>query len=79
MRHNWRADLSDKLTDAFIHYQWNLDHPFPASIKEYENTSQPPWITKYQTDSVFHAKVMGLTAGVMDIVVREIDKAQEGE
>jgi len=67
-----KYELQDRLTDAFIHYQWNLENPFPKSEAYFNdgNISQPPWVTQYQTDRLFHAKVDMLVAGVSDIVFK---------
>ena len=78
-KYRWKDDLSDKLVDGFIHYQWRLDNPFPSPSEMDGNISQPPWITQYQTDSMFHAKVQNLVAGVMGIVIPEVEALMDSD
>jgi len=56
-------DLQDKLTDAFVNYQWRLENPMPPP-----GETQEMRIHKYLCDSMFHAKVDVLVAGVLDMV-----------
>jgi len=58
-------DLQDKLTIAFVNYQWRLDNPMPL-VNENEETR----IAAYMSDPIFHAKVMALTASITDIVMK---------
>jgi hypothetical protein len=55
--------LRDDLTDAFVNYQYRLDHPFPSETETPESRRQ-----KYFNDPVFHCKVDSLVAGVLQIV-----------
>jgi hypothetical protein len=55
--------LSEKLIDAFIVYQHRLDQPMPLPTDTLATMQ-----AKYRTDTLFHARVATLTAGVMHIV-----------
>jgi hypothetical protein len=63
MEHDLRL-LQDKLIDGFIRYQWRLEHPMPTTDETKESIER-----HYLTDSIFHAKVCSLAAGVTGIVV----------
>jgi hypothetical protein len=60
--------LAEKLTDAFVQYQWRLENPMPIPYKTPDEINM-----HYLTDSMFHAKVDSLVAGVLHIV-QEFDK-----
>ena len=62
MEHNLQR-LQEKLIDAFIVYQHHLDQPMPLPTDTRETMQ-----AKYMRDTVFHARVATLTAGVMHIV-----------
>ena len=55
--------LQDKLTEAFINYQWRLENPMPSTDETQDMKKE-----KYFMDAVFNARVNSLTAGVIDIV-----------
>jgi len=66
--------LRDKLTEAFINYQYRLDNPMPLS------TDTPEAINiKFHSDPLFNNKVNRLVAGVISIVsdVENNQKAKE--
>lgn len=56
-------DLQEKLTDAFIQYQYRLDNPMPSPTE-----TKALMIAAYRSDPVFYAKVHQLTASVTYIV-----------
>jgi len=62
-----KTKLHGALTDAFIHYQYNLEKPFDGWTESREKK-----IAHYQTDGIFHAKVDNIAAGVMSIVLENI-------
>ena len=66
--------LDDKLTDAFIKYQYRLDHPMP-NAKETSTVR----VLKYQSDYIFHAKVRGLVSGIMQIIIAHLEEEDERE
>ena len=55
--------LRDELTDAFVGYQYRLEHPFPSTTETTETRRQ-----QYFNDPVFHCKVDSLVSGVLQIV-----------
>ncbi len=55
--------LYDDLIEAFINYQYRLEHPMPNATETEETR-----ILKYRNDPIFHAKVESLAAGVMHII-----------
>ena len=57
--------FAEDLTDMFIAYQWRLDNPMPSP-----RDTKEEMILKYQTDSLFHAKVNALVGGVMHTLYR---------
>ena len=58
-----RRALQDDLTKTFAQYQYRLDHPMPSATESFET-----YRIAYQTDSLVHAKVDAMVAGVMSIV-----------
>jgi len=68
---DWEHKLSEKLTEGFIRYQWNLENPFPQP-KDFRSL-RIPWVDQYLSDSIFHAKVTSLVAGVMGIIIKELE------
>ena len=60
--------LHDKLTDAFINYQYRLECPFPMF-----NENEAVKVMQYRTDNIFHRKVDNMVAGVMLIVDEVIE------
>ena len=62
-----KTKLHDDLTDAFIHYQYNLEKPFDGWTEPQEKK-----IAHYQTDGLFHAKVDNMVAGVIRVVLESI-------
>jgi len=58
-------NLEERLTNAFVEYQWRLDAPFPLT-----NESREVKEAHYYTNAVFRAKITALVAGVLDIVHR---------
>ena len=59
--------LHDKLTDAFIDYQYNLDHPFGEPLNRYTKSITERAI-HYRSDKIFRTKVDRLVSGVMSII-----------
>lgn len=55
--------LRNELTDAFVGYQYRLEHPFPT-------TTETPEVRRLQyfNDPVFRCKVESLVSGVLQIV-----------
>ena len=62
-------DLHDKLTEAFINYQWRLENPMPTTTE-----TQAIKDARYMSDPIFHARVASLTAGVTGIVIKWLEK-----
>jgi len=56
-------ELSKELKEAFIHYQYRLEHPFPSSDESPDKIR-----LEYLNNPLFHNKVDLLTSGVMSIV-----------
>ena len=65
-------DLQDRLTDAFINYQYRLERPMPNATETLEIKH-----ARYLNDPMFHARVTSLTAGVTDIVIKWLETEDE--
>jgi hypothetical protein len=57
--------LQDSLRDVFIRYQWRLDNPMPSPRETNQDIEM-----HYLTNTLFHAKVDVLCAGVIDVVIK---------
>ena len=69
-----KKKLADDLTELFIGYQYRLDHPMLMP-----NELQKAMFIKYQTNSIFKAKVQVLVAGVMYVVSNNLNKELDNE
>ena len=61
--------LYDDLTDAFIHYQYGLEHPMATPLETREVRVQ-----LYRTNSMFNARVQSLVGGVIHIIDKHISE-----
>lgn len=57
--------LQNELTEAFIQYQYTLEHPFSLPGEPMEALR-----LKYMNDPIFHNKVDSMVCRVMFIVIR---------
>lgn len=62
-----KTALCNDLTEAFIEYQYNIDHPMPIPVKSFEEKLQ-----HYRSNNIFHHKVDNLVAGIMFIFIKHI-------
>ena len=63
-----KKKLQDELTEMFIGYQYNLDHPMPTPY-----LSERELIDLYRRDYIFHARVQQLVIGVMLVVSEHLE------
>jgi len=68
--HTDYSELQNKLIDAFIAYQWRLDHPFPQFNENKDTLDQ-----HYLCNPIFKAKVDMLVAGTTHIVRQWVESA----
>ncbi len=59
--------LHDELTEAFIKYQFRIDHPMPQP-----HETDEAMYAHYRHDAMFNRRVKSLTSGVMSIVGKYI-------
>ena len=60
--------LSNDLTEAFVNYQYRLEHPMPSATE-----TPATMIEKYRSDPLFHTRVKSLVSGVMQIIEKHIE------
>jgi hypothetical protein len=61
--------LYEDLTKVFIEYQHRLENPMPTSVADFVGGAE-----RYQRDGMFHAKVKNLVAGVIGIVMDNLEE-----
>ena len=71
-------DLQDRLTDAFIDYQWQLDNPFSSTPNACAIGIRSIKLRRYHSDPIFRAKVDSIVVGVTDIVSTWVDGSDRG-
>lgn len=69
-----KARIHDELIEAFIRYQYLLDHPMPSTHDTWEIMIQ-----RYRHDPIFNARVDSLASGVMCIIDKYITEESDGK
>ena len=64
--HN-KEKLYHELIDAFIQYQYRLEHPMQSSAETYEMR-----VMHYHSDLIFKTKVDSLVEGIMVIISKYV-------
>ncbi len=69
---DWKQELHDRLTEAFVGYQFRLENPMPEPTE-----TEDLMLIKYRTDPIFRNKVESIVCGVMRIVIDVLDKTND--